>query len=292
MLPEIQTFRPATLAEAFELLAQHGSGIKPLAGGTNIVVELRNRHVPAATLMDLHALHGLRGVAIGEGQVVVGAGTTISYLLADPTIARHGVPLHQAAGRFANPLVRNRATIGGNIVDASPAADTLPPLLALGAEVELGSRNGSRRLPLDEFLIGVNQTLRRDDELLLSVRWPIPAARSGGSFSKIGLRRGASCSVISAAVQLAFDPAGRVSLCRIALGAVAARAIRCRQAETMLIGTTMTHELVAKAGAMAAAAARPIDDIRGSAAYRQRMAEVLVCRQLRSVASECLGSTQ
>ncbi len=170
MLPEFDLLRPKTMPEALDMLAD--AGTMPIAGGTNVVVDLRaGKHQPRA-LVDVSRLPGLRGVRREDGHLVIGGGTTISDLLHDPLIAQHAPALREAALVFANPLIRNRATVAGNLVDASPAADTAPPLLALDAEVELSSKAGVRRVPLADFLVGVRKTLRRPDELLTAVRCP------------------------------------------------------------------------------------------------------------------------
>ena len=213
----------------------------------------------------------------------LGRGVTIAELLADPLVATHAAPLRQAAGEFASPLVRNRATIGGNLVDASPAADTAPPLLALGAEVELASASGVRCVPLDQFFTGVRRTVRRPDELLTRIYWPV-VERQSGAFHKFGLRRADAISVISAAVTAAPDGTGRCGTAAIALGAVAPRPVRIPEAENLLCGHAWTSERIAEAARIAARETQPIDDIRGSAAYRRHITEVIVRRLLAQMA--------
>jgi carbon-monoxide dehydrogenase medium subunit len=280
-----EALRPATLDEALGLMAGRDD-VLPIAGGTNVVVAMREGAHRGQALMDVTRLGELRGIRLDQGQVVIGGGTTLVELLDSPLIAEHAWPLHQAARSFANPLVRNRATVAGNLVDASPAADAAPPLLVLGAEVDLASAAGSRRLPLDEFLVGVNQTLRQPDELVVAIRWPVPPPRSTGVFHKLGLRKGTACAVISAAVMVEGDGAGCVSQARIALGAVAVKPIRAYAAEKALAGQALTAQAIAEAARLAASAARPIDDVRSTAGYRQQMAGVLTRRLLTEVAAE------
>jgi len=280
MLAEFDLWRPQTLPEALRLLADHAPNAKPLAGGTNVLVDLRDAvHAPPA-LVDLGKLRELRGLQTLDGYIVMGGGTTLSELLMHPLIAEHGAVLKDAAAVFANPLVRNRATVAGNLVDASPAADTAPPLLALGAEVQLASRGSSRWVMLEDFLVGVRKTLRRPDELLVAVRWPAPSLQCKGAYSKFGLRRADAISVLSAAVTVERDEAGRCRQARIALGAVAPRPFRAHAAEDYLRGQPLAAGAIAEAAHLAAETARPIDDIRGSATYRQRMVEVTVRRLL------------
>ncbi len=279
MLPEFNLLRPTTVPEALTML--DGGNAMPIAGGTNVVVDLRaGKHHPAA-LVDVTRLAGLRGIRRDDGHLVIGGGTTISDLLHDPLIAQHAPALREAAAVFANPLIRNRATVAGNLVDASPAADTAPPLLALDAEVELSSQGGTRRVPLADFLVGVRKTVRRPDELLTAVHIPLPTGGSRAShFHKLGLRRADAISVLSAAAVVTWDAAGRCTAARIALGALAPRPLRATAAEALLLGQALTPALVAEAARLAGEATQPIDDIRGTAAYRREVAEVIVRRLL------------
>ncbi len=284
MLPEFEFYRPETLIEALTLLSEHGPGLLPMAGGTNLIPDLRSSRLLPEALMDIAGLPELRGLRRLDGQVVAGAGTTIGELLRDPLVATTAPAVAQAAASFANPLVRNRATLGGNLADASPAADMAPPLLALGAVVELASNRGVRCLPLEDFLAGVRKTLRRGDELLISVRWPAGPSQQGqraaGGFYKIGLRRSDAIAVLSAAVSLTFDEAGWCRQAGIALGAVAPRPLRAHRAEAVLCDQSLTPVHLAEAARLAAEAAQPIDDIRGSAAYRRQVTETITRRLL------------
>jgi len=286
MLPEFSLLMPQTLSEALEMLAEGAPDVMPLAGGTNLIVDMRGGRRRPSVLMNIAGLDELRGIHQQDGHLVVGGGVTIAELLDDPLIAQQAAVLREAAAVFATPLVRNRATVGGNLADASPAADTAPPLLVLGAEVELVSKGGSRWVPLHDFIVGVRDTVRRPDELLAAVRWPVPPPRSAGAFRKLGLRKADAISVLSAAVMLARDNDGRCQQARIALGAVAPRPLRVREAEQVLRGQMPTAGVIAEAARLSAAAARPIDDIRGSADYRRRVVEVLVRRLLTRVADE------
>ena len=288
MLPEFDLLRPHTLPEALAMLAEHAPDVMPLAGGTNVIIELRDGHSSPKLLMDVSRLHELRGIRRDDGRVVpnvvIGGGATIAELLTHPLIVEHGLPLQQATAVLANPLVRNRATVAGNLVNASPAADTAPPLMALGAEVELTSQAGSRRVPLDEFMVGVNKTGIRSDELVTAIHWPVPPARSAAGFYKIGLRKADACSVINAAVMVVWDESGRCQQARIAIGAAAPRPVRAREAEAALQGQPLTDDVIAEAAHLAARVTQPIDDIRGTSAYRRRMAEVIVRRLLTGTA--------
>jgi len=315
MLPEFELLMPHTLPEALHVLAQGGLDVVPLAGGTALLVDMRGgylRHLPESSepfgkvecLMDVSHLpassepFGKVECRQENGHVAVGGGVTIAALVDSPLVARYGPVLGQAARRFANPLVRNRATLGGNLVYASPAADMAPPLLVLGAEVELASAAGTRRVALEDFMLGVHQTARRPDELLTAVRWPLPPPQAVGAYRKLALRKATAISVVSVAVMVEFDAEAslprsggsgdgspRVTNARIALGAVAPRPVRAHAAEEALRGQPLTLEAIAEAARLAVEATCCIDDLRGSAAYRRRVTEVLVRRALTDVAT-------
>jgi len=283
MLPEFALLMPQTLEEALEMLAEGAPDVAPLAGGTNLVVDMRSGRYCPGVVVNIGGLEELRGVRRENGHLVVGGGVTIAELLDDPLIAQHAPVLREAAAVLANPLVRNRATVGGNLADASPAADSAPPLLVLGAEVELVSRQGTRRVPLADFFVHVRKTVRRPQELLAAIRWPVPTDRSASAFRKLALRKADAISVLNAAVNVERDGAGRCRQARIALGAVAPTPIRAHEAEEALRGQQLTPATIAEAARLAAEATQPIDDIRGSAAYRKRVVEVLVRRLLDEV---------
>jgi CO/xanthine dehydrogenase FAD-binding subunit len=284
MLPEFELLMPRTLSEALEMLAEGVPDVTPLAGGTSLLVDMRGGVRRPGVLINIAGLEELRGIQLEDGWMVVGSGLTIAELRDHPLIAQHASVLRQGAAVFANPLVRNRATVGGNLVYASPAADTAPPLLVLGAEVELMSKAGSRRVPLGDFMTGVRETIRRPDELLTAIRWPVPSSPSVGAFRKLALRKADAISVLSVAVMLERDADGRCGRVRIALGAAAPTPIRAHAAEELLCGQTFTPEAIAEAGRLAAEETCCIDDIRGSAAYRRRVTGALVRRLLAQVA--------
>ncbi len=286
MLPEFEMKLPATLPEALRALAETPN-IAPVAGGTNLVVDLRSgRHHPAA-LINIAALPELQGINLGENCLTIGAGVTLTALLESGLIADHAPVLRQAAAVFANPLVRNRATLGGNLGDASPAADTAPALLVMDAEVILESLNGGMRtVAIDDFFVGVRKTARRPDELITAVRLPLLPAHSAANFYKLGLRKADAISVVGVAARLTRDEAGNCTEARIALGSVAPRPLRAHAAEELLIGKPLTAEAIAEAARLAAEAASPISDVRASADYRRHTAGVLARRLLAQAADQ------
>lgn len=280
MLPEFDLLMPQTVSEALEMLAEAAPDVLPLAGGTNLIVDMRAGRQRPRTLVNVAGLDELQGVRRENGYLVLGGGTTIAQMLDHPLIAEHAPVLRESARVFANPLIRNRATVAGNLVDASPAANLPPPLLVLDAEVELTSRSGTRWVALDDFLVDYRQTLRRPEELLTAVRWPIPAPHSAATFHKLGLRKSDAVAVVSVAVRVTLGDDGMCKQARISLGAVAPRAIRARAAEDALRGQPLTTAAIAEAARLSAEATRCIDDVRSSAAYRERVTEALVRRLL------------
>lgn len=286
MQPDFDVLTPGTLSEALQVLSEKAPHARPIAGGTNIVVGLRQGDYRDGVLVDISRLEALQGIRRENGHLVLGAGTTLATVLGSPLIAEHASPLHQCAQVFANPLVRNRATVVGNIVDASPAADTGPALLVLDAQVELQGPQGSRSVPLSAFMVGPNQTAIQPGELVVSLRWPVPPPRCFGAFRKIGLRKGSVCSVVSAAVMVQVNENRVCQVARVALGAVAPVPIRVPAAEGLLQGRVLEPESIARAAELAWEAASPISDLRGSADYRRRMAAVLVRRLLAQAADE------
>lgn len=283
MLPPFELLMPRTLAEALEMLAGRAPDVRPLAGGTNLIPDIRAGTRRPGTVVNVDRLSALRGIRRVDDHVVVGSGVTIAQLLSDELIAEHGRVLGQAARVFANPLIRNQATVGGNLGNASPAADTAPPLLVLDAEVELAGRDGSRWVPLKDFFVHVSETVCQPAELITAVRWSVPSSMTIASFRKLSLRKSMAISVVSAAAQITVDGDGRCQEVRIALGAVAPTPVRAYEAEDLLRGEQLHPQLIEEVRHVACGAASCIDDVRGSASYRKRVTDVLVGRLLREL---------
>jgi carbon-monoxide dehydrogenase medium subunit len=205
--------------------------------------------------------------------------------VASDLIRERALPLAQASWEVGAPQIRNRATVAGNLITASPANDTITPLIAMEAEVTLASLTGERTIKLGDFYSGFRKTVLRPDELLRAIRIPPMQERQRGVFLKLGLRRAQAISVVDAAVVVQLDGADKVCEVRIALGSVAATIVRSAAAEDFLLGRTLTADVIAEAGALASATVEPIDDVRGSAEYRSEMVKMLVVRALRQLAS-------
>lgn len=277
MLPAFELLEPKSLDDALAALADGGG--TPMAGGTNLLPDLRARGEANGRFISLSEIGELRRIDHGQERVIVGGRTTLTDLLHDPAMPAAAPSLVAAARVFAGPMIRNVATIGGNICYGSPAADVVPPLLSLGAEVRLASTGGTRTLALDEFLLDYKKTAMHPNELLISVSWTPSEPGVANLFHKLGRRKGDAITVTGMAVTLAAED-GKCSKVRIALGSVAPTVFRAEDAENSLLGKALTEEMIDAAAHSAADACRPIDDVRASADYRQHTAHVLVRRLL------------
>lgn len=290
MYAEFDLHVPEDLDEALRLLGEHnGAGaIMPLAGGTNMIVDLRARSVAPEALVSIGKIPGLRGITMDGGRVRMGGRTTVSDMLRHAHLRALAPSLVESARIFAGQMVRNTATVAGNICSGSPAADLVPPLLALDAEVTLSSRSGSRALPLSEFYQDYKKMARRADELLTEVSWPQPAANAGDAFYKLARRKGDAITVVGVAVALRLEN-GKCHDVRIALGSVAPVVKRALAAEKLLEGGALTAEAIEAAARMATEEVRPIDDIRASAGYRSHCVHVLTGRLLTQIGERLAG---
>ncbi len=266
------SFRPATLEEA---LARLAAGARPLAGGTDLMTGAGEAGF-GGDLVDLSRLAELRGVARGAHGIRIGGAATWSEIAQEPLPPAFDA-LKAAAREIGAIQIQNRGTIGGNLCNASPAADGVPPLLALEAQVELASPRGLRRLPLAEFLQGPRRTALAGDEILAAVVCPAPPETMRSAFLKLGARRYLVISIVMVAVALDIE-AGRVRAARIAVGACSPVALRLSAAERALEGAPARPGLGQMLAAEHFAALSPIDDLRADAAYRRAAALTLTRR--------------
>ena len=273
--------RAATVGEAIESARRPGAAF--VAGGTNLVADVLFGRKRPALAVDISRLGELRFIEEREGRLRVGALTTVTDLLESERVRAEAPPLYESAVEFAGPLVRNRATVGGNLLDASPAADLAPPLLAQEGRVELLSAEGPRTLPLSAFFLGYRKTDARPGELLVAISLRPLGPGDRAAYHKLQLRRAMAIAVVSVAVALWMED-GRCAEAGIGMGAVAPVPYRSGRAEAALRGRPLGEAEIAAAAAAAREEARPIDDVRASAAYRRRMCEVLVRRLLRRAA--------
>jgi xanthine dehydrogenase iron-sulfur cluster and FAD-binding subunit A len=259
--------QPQTVPETLKLLAAHGASARIVAGGTDIMVELSRGIRPTDTLIDISAVEGLRRIDQDGDTLVLGALTTHNDVVASPLCREFARPLAEACWEVGAPQLRSRGTVAGNLITASPANDTITPLIALDGEVVLLSQRGERQMPLRDFYLGVRRTALMPDEMLYQIRIPTLSKNQRGRFLKLGLRRAQAISVIDLAIVLALE-GELVSEARIALGSLAPTIVRADAAEAFLLGKAITPDVCAEAAEKALAAVSPISDVRGSADFR------------------------
>ena len=278
-------YAPATLDEALSKLGQAAGKAQIIAGGTDLLPRIRAGLARPGLLIDLRLL-GLDGIRREGGFLYLGAQVTHTQVLESEIVGRHYPALVAACRQIGGPSIRNRGTLGGNLVNASPAADAAPPLLVYDADILLVQDSGERWLPLAAFFAGPGQTALSSGEILKEIRLPLSARRTAAAFSKLGKRRAMAIAVVSAAVRLAIDEDGGIGAARIALGSVAPRPVRARGAENVLTGRPVNDALIVEAASVAAGETSPISDLRAGGDYRRRMVEVLVRRTLTSAWQE------
>jgi len=276
-----RTYRtPTSVAETLRLLAEYGDKARIIAGGTDVLVEWQRNAGRTCDLIDVSRIPQLDLVRLDDrGEIHLGAALAHNQAARSELLAERGWPLVQACRQVGTPQVRNRGTIAGNLVTASPANDTITALRALDARLTLQSARGRRVLPLADFYAGVRRTTIAPDELVTDIAFPALGGHQRGVFLKMGLRRANAIALVNAAVVLTMDgPA--VSAARIALGSVAPTVIRAAEAERALQGKDLGCECIAEAAGLAAQAAAPITDVRSGAAYRRAAVRMLVQRAL------------
>jgi carbon-monoxide dehydrogenase medium subunit len=281
-----------TLEEAIQLLAQHRERARIVAGATDLLLEIeRGVRKGIEILIDITRVPGFSEITLDADEWIhLGPLVTHNHCMASKLIVEHALPLAQACWEVGAPQIRNRATVAGNLITASPANDTITPLLALDAVVTLASTQGQRRVPLREFYSGVRRNVMQPDEMLVDIEFPAMKASEHGMFIKLALRRAQAISVVDTAVIVDFDHTNGAALdgqpvarARIALGSVAPTIVRASQAETYLVGKILQPEVIERAAELTQQAARPIDDVRGPAEYRLEMVKVTTRRALRAI---------
>jgi xanthine dehydrogenase iron-sulfur cluster and FAD-binding subunit A len=273
-----------SIEEILSLLADRKGQARIIAGGTDLVLEMRQgAHQDISTLIDISRVEGLSKIDLDQdGRIHVGAGVSHNQCLSSDLIRSHALPLALASWEVGAPQIRNTGTVVGNLVTASPANDTIVPLYALDAELVLQSQAAERTIRIKDFYTGVRKHVLEGDELVREIIFPKMDPNQTGTYLKLGLRKAQAISLVSLAAILTLD-ADRITAARITLGAVAPTIIHAEKAEAFLVGNTLTEEAITKAGELAMEAAQPIDDIRGSAAYRREITRILVQRALSQI---------
>ncbi|MEW6229794.1 MAG: xanthine dehydrogenase family protein subunit M [Bacillota bacterium] len=272
---------PESLDEAVSFLARFGPEARVIAGGTDLVVEMKEDKRAPGVLVDISRLSELRGVRVEGDAVRVGALVTHAEVAGSPLVRSAAPVLAAACGQIGSPQIRARGTIGGNLCTASPAGDCIPPLFALEASVEVAGQGGTRTIDVESFFVGPKKSALAPDEIVLGVRFPALGADYVSFFRKLGQRKSLAISVVSVAFVARRVRPDVFEGVKVALGAVAPTVVRARTVERALSGKSLDIETARHVSKLAFRDCMPITDIRGSQGYRQEMAcnllyEVLV----------------
>lgn len=276
-----QYFAPQSLNEAVRLLREQGDGVKLLAGGTDLLVHMKEAGLHPPAVVSLHALPELRDITFDDASGLrIGSGVPMATIEAHPTVRERYTALSDGAGVVGSVQTRNMATIGGNICNAAPSADTAPPLVAFDALAEVVGANGERRIPVAELFAGPGRTTLAPDELVVAFHLPTPPPRTGSVYQRHTPRKIMDIAVVGVGARLSLAPDDTIAEARLCLGAVAPTVIRAPEAEAALTGQPPSDELFARAAELAQAAAQPISDVRGSAEFRRYLVGVMTRRCL------------
>jgi aerobic carbon-monoxide dehydrogenase medium subunit len=281
--------RPNNLSELFDALSHYGSKAKLLAGGTDLTIALKERMISPEVIIDLnHVRRELAGIDASKNSVKIGAMTTYTEIETNPTVMRYARALSEAASQVGTYQIRNLGTIGANLANGSPAADTAPPLIVLNAKIHLRNKNGEREMPVEDFMTGVKKTAIRPDEIITSIEIPI-SNRLSSFWMRSAKRNENVISVVSVAVASEIL-SGRFGGSRIALGAVAPTPILAKESSSKLTGSPIGPETIEKVSNLAAKESKPISDVRASADYRRQLVYVLTKRTINKTVSLASGN--
>jgi CO/xanthine dehydrogenase FAD-binding subunit len=280
-LPEFEFYEPTSVAEACDLMARYRDKARPLAGGTDLLVNMKKKVLSPLHLVSLGRIPELARLEVSNGTLTLGACVTVAEIAASETVTEAVDALGQGARALGTPLIRNLATIGGNIGSARPAADLPPALMVYGAELVLAGPSGERRVPVAEFFKGPGLTTAREGELISAIVIEVPRGCAGAGYLNLGIRKAQDCNIVNVASFLELDTGPeRIRTARIALGSVGPTPLRALNAETVLAGREPTDALFDQAANAATHDCTPILDFRGSAEYRRDMVRVLTRRTL------------
>lgn len=288
-IPTLELHEAASFEDATALLSKYSPDVRLLAGGTDLLIDLKSNGADIGHLVSLSQVESMRGVTETEDGLRIGALTTLSEIDGSPLIVGDYEILRDAASQMATFQIRNTATIGGNIASANPCADLPPVLMVLDAAAVVVSADGQRNVPLHELITGPRETVLEPNELLTAVLMPQPAARFGAAYARFGLRNGNAIAVASVAASLVLNGDGIVQRARIALGAVAPVPTMVEGANLWLEGRKLNGDASAEAARAAMDAAEPISDVRGSAEYRRELIGVLTKRALMAAEKRAKG---
>jgi len=284
-LPRFDHLAPKTVEEACLLLSKYKGKAKVIAGGTDLLPAMRNREVTPAYIINVRSIPNLDYIRYTDAEgLKIGALATLYDIESSPIIREKFPMVADAASKIGTPQVRNMGTIGGNLCNAAPSADTAPPLIGLEAKAKINGPNGERVIALEEFFIGPGENALQADEILTEIQIPNPPPHTRGVYLKLPARTMVDLAVVGVAVVITLDDKERSIVdAKIVLGAVAPTPVRARQAEDIIKSKAISRELIEKAAEAAAGEAKPISDLRGSASYRKEMVNTLTKRAIRQV---------
>jgi aerobic carbon-monoxide dehydrogenase medium subunit len=289
LLTDIEFHEANTLKEASEWMGQYAPNARLMAGGTDVLVDLKTGRYSTSHVVSLNRIAALRGLTTTNGSLRIGALTTPNQLWASTVIWERFPAIVDAVRDMAVPQIRNMATVGGNIAGAVPSGDMPPILIVLNASVILWSRSGEREVPLRDFFVGPRQTLRRDDEILTEIRVPYPPPRFGAAYTPFALREANGCAVAAVAASLQLDEKGIIRNARVCMGAVAPLPKLALKAGAVLVGKAADKAAFRQAAEAAQEISQPISDIRSSADYRRELIGILTRRALDTARQRAMG---
>jgi carbon-monoxide dehydrogenase medium subunit len=272
----VDYFAPSSVAEAVDALKKDGARL--MAGGTDLLVQMRGGRVKPKAIVDIKHVPGVIGICEEGGGFIIGAATSGAVLGEHEALKKAWPGVVEAANLIGSTQVQGRASLGGNLCNASPAADSVPALIAAGALCSVEGVNGRREIPVENIQAGPGKTTLASDEILIAFRLPPRPARSGDAYLRLIPRTEMDIAVVGAGVNITLDASGAVATARVSVGAVAPTALLVEAAGAALVGTKLEEAALAKMDAAIAAACRPISDKRGTAEYRTKIATVLARR--------------
>jgi len=279
LLPRFEFHEPKTVDEACQMLGDMGANARPLAGGTDLLVNMKKKLIAPENLISLDRIDSIKGVDKLKGGLSIGACMKVADVATAGEIQDMFPALAEGASRLGSPLIRNLATAAGNLISARPAADLPPSLIAYDAELVIRNAKGERTLPVEELFTGPGVTVLNPDEMVECIRLKNPPGKSGSAYLKLGIRETLEISIVNVAAWFSLEN-DVIKNARIVLGAVAPTPIRAPSAEKALMGEKPSDALFREAGEAAAGDAKPIDDFRASAAYRKDMVSTLTRKAL------------
>jgi len=286
ILPRFEYTAASTPEEAIALIASHKGKAQIMAGGTDIMVNMKRRVLAPDMVVSIHKLDQLRGFdQRPEGRFRIGVLNTMHDIAADDSVTALFPALATAAGGMGSPQIRNRATVGGNLVSSRPAADTIGPLIGYGAQVRLQGLQDDRLVPMESFCTGPGECVLFDNEIMTDILLDIPKPNTHGVYLKFGTRNSMEISIVSVTTILTLDDSGVCQDARIVLGAVAPTFVRAPEAEGLLQGKRLSKKLAKQVGDVAQQSCRPITDSRASADYRRMLVSALTRKSILQIAT-------